>query len=113
MCPVAGDGEMRVPVAAVQRHAGSADTAADGIETGRAAAAHVQMGAEAYGQICAFLPNLINPLADRTVAALGELASGLHETATRLRTVASSTESTDTASAQRVTASGRHIELPL
>ncbi|MBE1489032.1 ESX-1 secretion-associated protein [Plantactinospora soyae] len=108
-----GDGEMRVPVPAVQRHAGSADTAADGIENGRAAAAHVQMGAEAYGQICAFLPGLINPLADRTVAALGELTSGLRETATRLRTVASTAESTDTASAQRVTASGRRIELPL
>jgi len=110
---VAGDDELRMPVAAVRQHATSADAAADGMQTGRDAAAQVQMGAEAYGQICGFLPGLINPVADQAVTALGEVSSTLRETAARLRTAATGAESTDTASAQRVTRSGGRIELPL
>ncbi|GGQ44564.1 hypothetical protein GCM10010166_11390 [Couchioplanes caeruleus subsp. azureus] len=102
-----------MPVAAVRRHAGAVDEAADGMETGRGAAAYVQLGAEAYGQICAFLPGLIDPVADRAVTALGESASALREAAAGLRSVAAAAESTDAANARRVADAGGRLELPL
>lgn len=105
--------ETRLPVAAVRRHAHSVQAAADGMATGRGAAAQVQLGAEAYGQLCAFLPGLISPVADRVVVALADSASALWETAGNLRAVATAAESTDAASARRVTGAGGPIELPL
>jgi hypothetical protein len=102
-----------MPTAAVRRHADAVDSAADGMENGRGAAAQVQLGTEAYGQLCAFLPGLINPLADRAVLALEGAASALRETAGHLRSAASSAEAADAGSARRVKAAGDGIELPL
>ncbi|MEU8425091.1 type VII secretion target [Micromonospora sp. NPDC048835] len=104
---------MLMSVAAVMRHAATVDDAADQMETARSAAAYVQMGAEAYGQICGFLPRLIDPVADRAVTALGESASALRETATNLRAAAATTEATDAASAQVLDRSGGRLALPL
>jgi hypothetical protein len=70
-----------MPVAAVQRHAGSVDAAADGMTTGRSAALRVRLGEEVYGQLCTFLPGLLNPLADRVLTALDGSAVALRETA--------------------------------
>lgn len=83
------------------------------MQLGRSAAAHVQLGHEAYGKICAFLPGLIDPVADATVRALAESASALRETATNLRSAASGADASDRAAAARVARAGRHIELPL
>jgi hypothetical protein len=102
-----------MPTAAVAAHASSVDAAADGMETGRGAAAQVQMGTEAYGQICAFLPGLIDPVADRVVTALGESAAALRETALHLRAAAAAAESADDSGARRVSGAGTPLELPL
>ncbi|WP_341715819.1 type VII secretion target [Micromonospora sp. FIMYZ51] len=103
---------MQMPITALDRHATAVDEAADRITTARSAAAQVQLGTQAYGQICAFLPRLIDPVGERAVTALDEAATALRETATSLRTVAATTESTDQGNARRVRASGR-LELPL
>jgi hypothetical protein len=110
---MSGDGELRMPVDAVHRHAASVGGAADAMDTGRAAAAQVRLDGQAYGEICSFLPALVESLADRTVTALGESASALRETSTRLRSAATAAASADTAAAQHTTAAGRPIELPL
>ncbi|MFF0316951.1 type VII secretion target [Micromonospora sp. NPDC005252] len=110
---MAGDAEMQMSVAAVIRHASTVDDTADKMETARGAAAYVQMGVEAYGQICVFLPRLIDPVADRTVTALGESATALREAAANLRAAAAATEATDAASAQRFTDRTGRLELPL
>ncbi|MEU5903272.1 hypothetical protein ABZ780_02725 [Micromonospora sp. NPDC047467] len=100
-------------VAAVIRHAATVDDIGDKMETARGAAAYVQMGAEAYGQICGFLPRLIDPVADRAVTALGESATALREAAANLRAAATATEAIDAASAQRLTDSAGRLGLPL
>ncbi|MEU6024831.1 type VII secretion target [Micromonospora sp. NPDC047134] len=107
-----GDTGMRMSVADVHRHAAAVDEVAGRMETARGAAAQVNLGAEAYGQIAAFLPRLIDPLGDQVVTALGETAAALRETATNLRQVATTTAATDHGSARRIRASG-HLELPL
>jgi len=103
---MSGDGETHMPVAAVRRHADSVDAAADGMTTGRSAAAQVRLADDAYGQLCSFLPGLVNPLADRTVTALDESAAALRETAANLRSAASAATSTDVNSARRIAATG-------
>ncbi|GIJ27413.1 hypothetical protein Vqi01_25750 [Micromonospora qiuiae] len=108
-----GDAGMRMSAAGVVRHAAAVDDAADRMQTARSAAAQVHMGTEAYGQICAFLPRLIDPLGNRTVAALDEAATALRETATNLREAAAATESTDQSSARRVLGAAGRLELPL
>ena len=105
--------QMRIPLQAVVGHAGSVDSAADGMDLGRSAAAQVRMGAEAYGKICAFLPGLIDPIGGTAVSALAEAASSLRETAANLRTVAANASSTDQAAGARTRAAGRTLELPL
>ncbi|MFI5929590.1 hypothetical protein ACIA3K_26950 [Micromonospora sp. NPDC051543] len=110
---MAGDAEMRMSVAAVSRHAAAVNDAADKMATARGAAAYVQMGTNAYGQICGFLPRLIDPVADRTVTALGESAEALREAAAGLRLAAASTEATDEASARRFADRAGRLELPL
>ena len=102
-----------MPAAAVARHAVSVDDAAEAMETGRQAAARVQMGAEAYGQLCAFLPGLIDAVAGPAVTALGESASALRETALSLRSAVAMAEDTDADAARRIVDVGRRIELPL
>ncbi|WFE53608.1 hypothetical protein [Micromonospora sp. WMMD1155] len=104
---------MLMSVAAVIRHAATVDDAADKMETARGAAAYVQMGAAAYGQICGFLPRLIDPVADRAVTALGGSATTLREAAANLRAVAASTEATDVENARRLAESAGRLELPL
>ncbi|MGC4861137.1 type VII secretion target [Micromonospora sp. DT41] len=113
MPDLAGDAEMHMSVAAVVRHAETVNDIADKMETARGAAAYVQMGAEAYGQICGFLPRLIDPLADRAVAALGESATALRAAAANLRAAAAATEATDAGNARRLTGSAGRLELPL
>lgn len=98
---------------AVIRHAATVDDAADKMETARGAAAYAQMGAEAYGQLCRFLPHLIDPVADRAVTALRESAMALREAAADLRAVAAATEATDAASARLLNNSGGRLGLPL
>ncbi|MEU7918979.1 hypothetical protein ACGFIP_05505 [Micromonospora zamorensis] len=110
---MAGDAEMQMSVAAVIRHAATVNDTADSMEAARGAAAYVQMGAEAYGQICGFLPRLIDPVADRAVTALGESATALREAAANLRAVAAATEAADAASARRLADSAGRLELPL
>lgn len=105
--------EVRIPVAAVSRHAGAVDAGADDVDVGRSAATHVQLGAEAYGRICGFLPGLIEPVAEATIRAMAESATALRETAANLRTAAARADSSDHAAAARVTQAGRHLELPL
>ena len=67
-------------------HAGSVDAAADAIELGRTAASQVQLAGGAYGQLCAFLPALLEVVGDLAVAALGDAVSSLHESASNVRT---------------------------
>jgi hypothetical protein len=85
------------PIALVHRHAGTVDSVADAVQTARSAVREVTMDSQAYGQLCQFLPALLSPVFGLALDALHESIGSLQETAGKLRTAASSTESTDIA----------------
>ncbi|MET0419445.1 MAG: hypothetical protein ABW022_25810 [Actinoplanes sp.] len=97
----------------MRRHADTVSGAADQVAQARAAAGEV-MGAEAYGQLCQFLPGLLNPVFESAAGLLGETAAALRETSLKLRTTADEAEAADADSAGRVSAAGGPaLELPL
>lgn len=104
------------PIALVQRHAGTVDAVADAVSTARSAVHEVTMDTQAYGQLCQFLPALLSPVFGLALDALHESIGSLQDTADKLRTAASNTETTDaergTAIAQ-IPAKHSGIRLPL
>lgn len=84
------------PIGLVRQHAGTVDNVAGAVEMARSAVHEVTMDTGAYGQLCQFLPALLSPVFGMALDALQESMGALHETATKLRTAAGSTESTDT-----------------
>ena len=107
-------GEVQFPAPAVQRHAGSVDGIADSVLQARAAVNTVVMDAEAYGQLCQFLPGLLNPLFNQAIGAMTEATDALRETADNLRAAVASVTETDATANERVTAAGAPLlDLPL
>jgi hypothetical protein len=105
---------VRIPLDALRRHAGSADTLSDAMTVAHDAANQVYLDAGAYGQLCQFLPGLFDPVLSSTVEAMGAAAEEAEANARRLRRVADSAEATDIAAADRITAAGDgRIDLPL
>ncbi|BCJ56039.1 hypothetical protein Asp14428_75140 [Actinoplanes sp. NBRC 14428] len=106
--------EIRFPAPAVERHAGSVDGIADSVVRARAAVTEVAMGAEAYGQLCQFLPVLLNPLFDQAIGAMNDATDALRETADNLRAAAASVTATDVKAGGRITSAGAPmLDLPL
>ncbi|MBY8870475.1 ESX-1 secretion-associated protein [Micromonospora sp. PLK6-60] len=76
-------------------HAGHLDRTADRIDTARAAGQHVRLGADAYGQLCALMPTLLDGLHRTLVDGIGTAAGSVRDTAGRLRTSAQRYQDTD------------------
>ena len=95
------------------RHAATVDSVADAVREARGAVHEISMDAQAYGQLCQFLPGLLTPLFGLATTALDRAAGALGDTAAGLRTTAGQVGATDAASAQRVRATGTLPELPL
>jgi hypothetical protein len=74
------------------------------METARCAVHEVSMDTQAYGQFCRFLPVLLSPVFGLAVDALQESVGALQETASKLRTAATSTGSTDMARSEKINA---------
>lgn len=107
-------GELQFSAPAVYRHAGTVDSVADAVRLATGAVHEVAMNSQAYGQLCQFLPGLLNPLFDLASQAMNRAAGSLDETAASLRTTAGEMTAADEASADRVTTAGRPLpELPL
>ncbi len=106
--------EVEFPADAVLRHAGAVSAASDEVGQARAAAREVTMDSQAYGQLCQFLPALLNPVFDSAAEVMSHAVEAFEETALKLRATASATTSTDAGSAQRLdAAAGPGLELPL
>ena len=72
------------------------------------------MDAEAYGQLCEFLPGLLNPLFNQAVSAMADATDALRETADNLRAAVVSVAATDATASERVTTAGAPLlDLPL
>ncbi|MFI5932010.1 type VII secretion target [Actinoplanes sp. NPDC051494] len=110
---MAGD-EVRFPAPEVERHAGSVDRIAESVVQARAAVNEVTMDNEAYGQLCQFLPVLLNPVFSQAVSAMNDATDALRETADNLRAAAASVTATDARVDERITGAGAPLlDLPL
>ncbi|MFY1702624.1 type VII secretion target [Micromonospora sp. WMMA1923] len=76
-------------------HAGHLDRTAASLDTARAAGQHVRLGSEAYGQLCAIMPVLLDGVQRTLVDGIGTAAASVRDTAGRVRTSADGYRATD------------------
>lgn len=80
-------------------HASHLDVLTDRLRTALSAGDVVSMDNQAYGVLCAFLPPMVNPVAQKGLDALKAASSGVGTTADNVRAVAGAyrdTEQTNT-----------------
>ncbi len=105
---------MEMPIDAVRRHAGSVRQVASAVQTAHGAANQVYLDVGAFGQLCAFVPGLFDPVLRSAVEAIADSATALEDLSGKLRSAADYAQATDQAAAQDVRSSGAHtINLPL
>ena len=97
---------IQLPIESVQQHAVSVDRLSAVMDTARQAASAVTMDSQAYGQLCQFLPGILNGVFDLAVDAMRDSAEVLRHTATTLNTGATVTSDTSVASARLLRAAG-------
>ncbi|MEV1143934.1 type VII secretion target [Micromonospora sp. NPDC049799] len=90
----AGDG-IRVDPDDLIRHATRLDRSADDLDTARQAGQHVRLGTDAYGQLCAIMPLLLDGLQRTLVEGIGTAVGSVRDTAGRLRTSAANYRASD------------------
>jgi hypothetical protein len=73
---------------AILRHAATVDEVAAQVAQGRAAAATVVLGRDAYGMLCQLIPILLDAVHESTVNALQEAADAMQSSADDLRATA-------------------------
>ena len=103
---------MRFPVEAVRQHSVAVAEAAEQLAVARSAVREVSMDRQSYGQICQFLPGLLDPLFHGAVDVLTGAVDALSETALKLRAAAETIEATDADSARGLTDAGSRPESP-
>ncbi|MEO3768987.1 type VII secretion target [Micromonospora sp. B9E7] len=69
-------------------HGARLDRFAGNLDTAQQAGQHIRLGADAYGQLCAMMPTLLDGLQRTLVDAIGAAAASVRDTAVRLRTSA-------------------------
>jgi hypothetical protein len=74
--------ELEAPPQEIRTHAGSVRQVGDAVELARSAAAQVQLGREAYGQLCQFLPGMFDEVQQAAVDALAAAVGSLDEART-------------------------------
>ncbi|MBX6748537.1 MAG: hypothetical protein IRY85_02515 [Micromonosporaceae bacterium] len=83
-----GEFELAVNPASMLAHGATIGAVAEEVEVARAAAEVVRLDRGAYGQVCAFVPDVLNRLSDDLMAGLRTAADSLHETSARLTAAA-------------------------
>lgn len=95
-------GSFQVDPAALTAHAGEIDGIGDGLTAAAQAGQTVQTDTGAYGELCQFVPALLNGLQQSMVDGMNSAAGSAHDTAAALRSVATAYDSTDGAAADRI-----------
>ncbi|MEU1244062.1 type VII secretion target [Micromonospora parva] len=90
----AGDG-IQVDPDDLTAHAARLDRCAGSLDTAHQAGQHVRLGADAYGQLCAMMPVLLDGLQQAVVDGIGAAATSVRDTAGRLRVGADRYRSSD------------------
>ena len=95
-------GTFQVNSASLVSHAGEVDTIGDGLTSAARAGRTVQIDTSAYGQLCQFVPALLNGLQQNMVDGMNTAAGSVHETVDALRSVAASYDTADGNAAERI-----------
>ncbi|GAA2647952.1 type VII secretion target [Paractinoplanes durhamensis] len=95
-------GAFEVNSASLATHAGEMDQIGDGLTTAAVAVQTVQTDVEAYGQLCQFIPVLLNGLQQIMADGMTTAATSAHETADSLRAVATAYDNADNNAAGRL-----------
>ncbi|GAA1643115.1 type VII secretion target [Actinoplanes couchii] len=101
---------MRFPPEVVRQHAAAVGEVAERMAAARSAVREVSMDRQAYGELCQFLPGLLEPLFGGAVDVMNGAVDALSETALKLRVIAATIEATDVDNADRLTETGRGTE---
>jgi len=99
---MSGPGAFQVDSASLVTHAGEVDRIGDELATGAQAGQAVQTDTRAYGQLCQFVPALLNGLQQAMVDGMTTAAESSHDTADQLRSVAAAYDDADRNSAGRL-----------
>ncbi|WP_431913570.1 type VII secretion target [Micromonospora carbonacea] len=97
----AGDG-IRVDPGDLTTHAAHLERRADSLDTARQAGQQVRLGTDAYGQLCATMPVLLDGLQRTLVEGVDTAARSVRDTAGRLRSAAEGYRATDARAEQRL-----------
>ncbi|GID98208.1 type VII secretion target [Amorphoplanes digitatis] len=95
-------GAFQVHAGDLVAHAGEVDRIGDGLTTAAQAGQAVQTDTGAYGQLCQFVPALLNGLQQAMVDGMTTAAAAAHDTANSLRTVAAAYDTADAGAAERL-----------
>ncbi|SCE94546.1 type VII secretion target [Micromonospora saelicesensis] len=79
-----GDG-IQVDPDDLTAHAARLDRCASSLDTAQQAGQHVRLGTDAYGQLCAMMPVLLDGLQRTLVDGIGAAAASVRDTAGKLR----------------------------
>ncbi|WP_433260915.1 type VII secretion target [Micromonospora vinacea] len=89
-----GDG-IQVDPDDLTAHAARLDRCAISLDTAQQAGQHVRLSADAYGQLCAMMPVLLDGLQRTLVDGIGTAAASVRDTAGKLRVGADRYRSSD------------------
>ncbi|MGC4816817.1 type VII secretion target [Micromonospora sp. DT63] len=89
-----GDG-IQVDPDDLTAHAARLDRCAGSLDTAQQAGQHVRLGTDAYGQLCALMPTLLDGLQRTLVDGIGAAAASVRDTAGKLRVGADHYRSSD------------------
>lgn len=87
-------GQFQVSTSDLVSHAAEVDRIGNGLDTAKQAGAAVQVDSGAHGQLCQFVPALLNNLQARVIDGVGSAVTAARDTADALR---STTANYDTA----------------
>ncbi|WP_433360216.1 type VII secretion target [Actinoplanes sp. CA-142083] len=92
----------QVNSASLTAHAGEVDGIGDGLSEAASAAHTVQTGTGAYGQLCQFVPALLNGLQQAMADGMTTAADSAHDTADALRATAADYDGSDAGAAEKI-----------
>jgi excreted virulence factor EspC (type VII ESX diderm) len=93
---------LQVNSASLVSHASEVDAIGDGLSSAAQAGQTVLTDTGAYGQLCQFVPALLNALQQDMVDGISTAAATAHETADSVRAVAASYDTADGNAADRL-----------
>ena len=95
-------GHVQVNSADLMAHAAQVGVVGDGLTLAAQAGGAVRTDAGAYGQLCQFVPALLNVLESQVADGIETAAGSIHDTADALRSVAAAYDSSDSNAAERL-----------